>query len=189
MTLRQLPGASVLGLVTALVAHGILFGGRHAWGGVYHDALLQLTFAAVIALTAATAALLWTGARYAADGTILAARLRELLPSWSAVAVFAVGWFAFGECLEAVHPGVPLLAIAVLLSACAWLIWRVALAALRVLAGFVFAIAFALEARRYVQPLEARFRTSPLRGYAQEDHFWCARLLRAPPMIANASAR
>jgi hypothetical protein len=188
VTLRQLPGATVLGLVAALVAHGILFGGSHAWGGTYHGALLQFTFAAVAGLTAVAGALLWTGARCAADGTVLSARLRSRLPSWSAVAVFAAGWLMLGEYLEAAHTGVPLLAIVVIVLASAWIVRRFASVALRALAGLVFAIALALDAEAHTEPLVARLSTSPLRGYAQEDNVWRARLLRAPPMVANVSA-
>lgn len=185
VTLRQLPGATVLGLLAAIVAHGVLFGGSHAWGGAYHTALLLLAFAAVVGLTAGALALLWSGERCAADGTILAARLRELMPGWSAVAVSAAGWFMLGECLEVAHSGVPLLILVVILSASAWMVRSFASFALRALAGIVFAIALALHARCQSERLEGRSAPSPLRGYAR-DSVWRARLLRAPPMIANA---
>lgn len=183
MTLRQLPGATVLGLVTALVSHAVLFRGEHAWGGAYHSALLQLTLAAVAGLTAAAGALLWSGAGCVADGTVLAARMRELLPGWGAVTASGAAWFALGERLESAHAGVPFLAIVLILAFAAWLVFRFATAALRVLAGIVFAIARPLVVR-HCEPVRRLEIPAALRQ-AQRDTVWRARLLRAPPVTAN----
>jgi hypothetical protein len=187
VTLRQLPGAAVLGLVAALVTHVLLFGREHAWGGSYHDALLDLTLAATAALASATGALLWSGARCAADGTVLAARIRELLPGWGVVAAFGAAWFAFGERIEPAHDGVPVLAIVVVLAVTAWLIVRFATAALRLLADFVFAIAIAIAALCHPEPLDGMgLRTPAAPRQAQRDTVWCRRFSRPPPVAANA---
>ena len=186
MTLRQLPGAIVLGLVCALAAHAALFGGEHAWGGAYHDALLQFTLAAVAGLIGAVGALLWSGARCAADGTVLAVRMRALLPGWAVVAASGAAWFTLGERLEPAHAGVPLAAVIVSLAAAAWLVHRFAAQALRALAGFVFAIAVALDALPHPKPVERPRHGGLAPARAQRDTVWRARLLRAPPVTANA---
>jgi hypothetical protein len=185
VTLRQLPGALVLGLVTALVSHAVLFGGEHAWGGNYHSFFLQFTLAAIVGLMAATGALLWSGAHYAADGTVLAGRMRDMLPRWIAVAISGAGWYALGEILEAPHAGVPFLAIVAILALTAWLLRRCASSALRALASFVFAIAIALATpcrRELIRRLEI---PAALRQ-AQRDTVWCRRFSRPPPVTANA---
>lgn len=181
---RRLPGAIVLGLVAALASHAVLFGGEHAWGGAYNSALLELTLTGLAALAAAGGALLWSGAGYAADGTVLAVRMRELLPGPAAVAAAGAAWFALGECLESAHAGVPLLAIAVALSLASWLLLRFASVALRALAEFVFIIVRGVErARRLLFDFVARV----VPCYAQDDNeLWWRRFSRPPPAAANA---
>jgi hypothetical protein len=183
VTLRQLPGATVLGLVAALVAHAVLFGKEHAWGGAYHSAFLQLTLAAVAGLVAAAGALLWSGARCAADGTVLAARMRSMLPGWGAIAVAGAVWYTLGERLEARHAVVPLAAIVLLLVLIAWLLTRLASAALRALATFVFAIARGAK-RESRPPFAFVRRVAP--HYAQDERAWHRRFTRPPPVTANA---
>lgn len=183
MTLRQLPGAIVLGLVAALTAHAVLFGGEHAWGGAYHSALVQFTLAATTSIITAAGALLWSGARGAADGTVLAARLRELLPGWGAVLTSGAACYVLGERLEAAHASVPLLAIVVVLALAAWLVLRFTSVALRALAGIVFAIVRGVMRRE--QSIAWRPSTTPLRGFAQDDKPW-RRFTRPPPVTANA---
>lgn len=183
--IRRLPAATVLGLVAALVTHAVLFGGEHVWGGAYHSALLELTLAAVTSLTAATAAFLWSGAHCAADGTVLASRLRAMLPGWAAIAASGAGWFALGECLESAHAGVPLLAVAVMLALVAWMLRRFASVALRALAEFVFIIASAV-AVSHRQNFVWRPSTTSLRGFAQDEKLWRRRFTRPPPVSANA---
>lgn len=181
---RQLPGTTVLGLVAALVTHAVLFGGEHVWGGAYHSALLELTLAALTSLTGAAAAFLWSGARCAADGTVLASRLRAMMPGWAAIAASGAGWFALGERLESAHAGVPFVAIAVMLALVAWMLRRFASVGLRALAGIVFAIARGLQRE---QGTAWRPSTTPLRRFAQDDsELWRRRFTRPPPVTANA---
>ncbi|HEY1974947.1 MAG TPA: hypothetical protein VGG89_00190 [Candidatus Baltobacteraceae bacterium] len=180
MTLRRLPGAIVLGLVAALVTHAVLFGGEHAWGGAYHSALLQFTLAAVTGLTAAAGALLWTGAACAADGTVLAARMRSLLPGWFSVAVCGTGWYVLGECLETAHAGVPLLAVLAIVALSAWLVLRFAAIALRALAEIVLLVVRLLDVQRQRRvAFELTRRIAP--RYAQDDKAW-RRFTRPPPV-------
>jgi hypothetical protein len=133
----------------------------------------------------AAGALLWSGARCAAGGTVLASRLRGLLPGWAAVAVSGAGWFVLGERLEAAHANVPLLAIVVVLALAVWLVLRFASVALRALAGIVFAIVCA--GKDLESPFN-KFRVTRGRAphHAARDTVWRARLLRAPPVTANA---
>lgn len=182
---RRLPGATVLGLVAALASHAVLFGGEHAWGGTYNSVLLELTLTGLAGLAAAAGALLWSGSRCAADGTVLAVRMRELLPGSAAVAAAGAAWFALGECLESAHAGVPLLAIAVTLALASWLVLRCASVALRALAEFVFIIASAIALPRR-QNFVWRPSTTPVQGFAQDDKLWRRRFTRPPPVPANA---
>ena len=185
VTLRQLPGAIVLGLVAALVTHAVLFGGEHAWGGAYHSAFLEFTLAAVTGLTAAAGALLWSGARCAADGTVLAARMRAMLPGWGAIAAAGTAWYLLGERLEAAHAGVPLLAVVLILALAAWIVLRVAATAVRALAGIVFAIVRLLVVHRRIRlPFDVAWREAP--RYAHDDKYWARRFTRPPPVTANA---
>lgn len=185
MALRQLPGATVLGLVTALVAHAVLFGGGHAWGGAYHGALLEFIGATMTGLIAGASALLWSGARCAADGTVIAARIRALLPSSQALAAAATAWLCLGECFEPAHAGAPALLMLLVLAGSAWIVSRLAATALGLLAGLVFAIARPLR-MRHGEPVGAQpCFLAPLRQ-AQRDRAWSALKLRAPPVFANA---
>jgi hypothetical protein len=185
VTLRQIPGAIVLGLVAALVTHAVLFGKEHAWGGAYHSTFIELTLAAVTGLTSAAGALLWSGARCTADGTVLAARVRSMLPSWGGIATLGAAWFTLGERLEAAHAGAPLLAIVVILALTAWIMLRFVSAALRALAGIVFAIATACRVIDLSLGKLGIARGAPPLNIAR-DTVWRARLLRAPPVTANA---
>ncbi len=135
-------------------------------------------------IIAAAGALLWSGARCAADGTVLAARLRKLVPSWRAVAASAACWFVLGERLETAHSGVPLLAVVVALALAAWLVLRLASIALRALAGFVFAIVRgAFNQKR----LSFDFVRREAPHYAADDKgLWWRRFSRPPPVTANA---
>lgn len=183
MNLRQLPGATVLGLVAALVAHAALFGGEHTWAGAYHSAFLQFTLAATAGLVAAAGALLWSGAQYTADGTVLAARLRPMLPGWGATAACAAGWYVLGERLETAHAAVPLVAIVGILLLAAWAALHFASAALRLLAGIVFAITTALQCRARLPFDFARFDRYARNDEACDDNAaWSRRFSRPPPV-------
>ncbi|MGA8535756.1 MAG: hypothetical protein WB615_16740, partial [Candidatus Tumulicola sp.] len=103
MTVRGIPGALALGLLASLLAHAALYGGHHAMGGAYHDALSELAGAGGAGFAVLLAALAWTGSRVAADGSILAARLGSRLPAIGPVAAAAGLWFALAERIEPRH--------------------------------------------------------------------------------------
>lgn len=135
-------------------------------------------------IVAAAGALLWSGARCAADGTVLAARMRCLLPGWAAIAASGTGWFVLGEHLESAHAGVPLFAIVIALALAGWLVRRCASVALRALAEFVFTIVRGPERARRLFFNSVR-RIAPC--YAQDDNgLWWRRFSRPPPVTANA---
>jgi hypothetical protein len=129
-----LPGALALGLVAALLAHTAAYGGSHAMGGVYHGALLGLSEIAVVFSTVAALAMAWSGARRVANGSVLAARLRDFLPGWTPIAASALGWFVLAEHLEPHHAEAPLLVLGALLAFASWLVLAVARGLLAVLA-------------------------------------------------------
>jgi len=182
VTLRRVPAALALGLVAALAAHAALFDGGHAMGGAYAGILVDL--AALGGAGLAATVVLLAGARTAADGTVLAARIRELLPGWGEITTSGALWYALGERLEVAHAGVPFFAVVVILALAAWLVLRVASAALRALADIVFAIVRLVGCQ--AEPIEAPLKVSSALARAHRDTVWRARLLRAPPVIANA---
>ncbi|MBV8066708.1 MAG: hypothetical protein JO113_01940 [Candidatus Eremiobacteraeota bacterium] len=139
MTLRKVPGALALGLLASLAAHAGIYGGEHAMGGAYHELIVQLTLAGGISLLVFFAALAW-GESAAADGSVLAARLRERLPGLGAVFAAAALCYIASEALEPHHAAAPPIAALLALAAAAWLVLRLASGLARVLASVVIAI-------------------------------------------------
>jgi hypothetical protein len=80
---------------------------------------------------------------------------------------------------------VPLLVTIAVIAIAAWLVLRLASAALGLLAGFVFAILRAAARERRL-PSTSFTLSERSESKGQDDALWCARLLRAPPVIANA---
>jgi hypothetical protein len=183
VTLRQFPAAVVLGLVAALVAHAALFGGEHAMGGAYNAPLLEFGAAAAAALAAALGTMLWSASRYAADGSVLARRAAGSFPGFGSLAIAATAWFAFGECVEPAHAGVPLVATAAALLAACWAVLRFARAVVAVVARVVFRLAFAPP---HPEPVEGRLHLLVELRQAQRDRLWARRFTRPPPVQANA---
>ena len=183
MTLRGIPGALVLGLLASLVAHSALYGGGHAMGGAYHSWFLELATAGCFGLLASIAALAWTGSRAAADGSVLAARLSQCLPTGWMVLGAAGLWFALGERIEARHADPNVIITAAVLAVAVWIVSAVARWCVRFLARAAIAIGRAAFAQRSPQwlrrsappPMERR---SPL----------LRRRFARPPPVANACA-
>lgn len=140
MPLKRLPAALALGLLASLIAHSALFGGSHAMGGAYHGALLETAFAGCAGLLGFIAALAWLGASTAADGSVLARRLASVLPGLPALTLATTAWFVLGERLEPAHSAAPALVVLGALLLAAWLLHRMALAAVAVLARAVLTI-------------------------------------------------
>ena len=184
MILGRAPGALVLGLVAALLGHAALFGGDHAIGGAYHSLLLQTAAAAGFGFAGALGALLWSGARFAADGSVLARRISARLPGLPMVAASAALWFTLGERLEPPHAATPLIFTLVALFFAAALVVGIARGLMRWIAQVVFAatrppIAAALRQalRDTSEPVLLRRQDATGRRFA-----------RPPPIVANARA-
>jgi hypothetical protein len=177
MTLRQLPGALILGLLASLIAHAVAFSDGHAQGGAYHNALTALAaFGGVGFLLVAGYAAVATAGPYA-QGSVIAARLSSLLPGNAAIGLSALGWFAATESLESAHTVAPLLLVAVLLALTTFAMGILAHVALRAIAALAIAIRDeAFAARR---PVFARRAYVAVRA----QHTYIARhaALRAPP--------
>lgn len=155
MRARELPAAAALGLLASLLAHTAAYGGGHAMGGSYHSAIVAAAAAAALAAFVSATSLAWAGAGRARDGSILAARLRSVLPSWSSLVLFATAWFALGERIEAHHDGAAPLLIALALAACAWLV----LACVRALLAFLAEIVIAIRAGAFAPRSPSLHRT------------------------------
>jgi hypothetical protein len=183
VTFRAIPGALAMGLVAALLAHAAVFGGGHAMGGAYHGLLLELSAAAMVAMAGAAAVVIRSGARFAADGSILAARIVRLLPSLPLLVAASAGWFALGECIEPRHDAAPIAAIGAALILAAALLLAAARAVVGWFATAVVAIVrFGFAGRRpavtvrpYLIPLAIPAAPTLRRRFA-----------RPPPTIAPA---
>jgi hypothetical protein len=166
-----------------LAAHTALYGGEHAMGGAYNELLLEVAMMGSAGFAAFLGALAWMGAQGAADGSILATRLRTHVPSFASVTGAAGLWFVLGERIEARHssPGA-WLTVAFLLSA-VWLLLALTRWLVRLLAGTIVAIArasFAARTPEWVRPAKPLLfvRRRPL----------LRRRFARPPPIANARA-
>jgi hypothetical protein len=178
VTLRKVPGAVVLGLLASLAAHAVVFGSEHAVGGSYHTLLVQAAVGGAVALIAFFGALAWSGSGLAADGSVLAARLRERLPGFGPIFTAAMAWFAAAEAVEPHHAGVMPVAIVAALAIAAALASRLAGAVADALAQAAIALSrspFAPRAPVY----RRRARTQPLYRRAGSTR---RRFARPPPI-------
>jgi hypothetical protein len=117
VTLRKVPGVLALGLLASLAAHAVLYRGEHAMGGEYHSLLVQAAVAFSVSLLAFFGALAWSGSG-AADGGVLAARLRDRLPALLWILPAAALWYATAEAIEPHHvPASPVVALVSLAAA------------------------------------------------------------------------
>ena len=140
MILRQVPGALALGLLASLAAHASLYGGEHTMGGAYHALILQAAVAATLSLTLIFGALALAESDGAAVGSVLAARLRERLPTRAGILPATAVWYAAAEAVEPHHAGALPIAVLVALIVATWLVLRLAQALINALAGAVIAI-------------------------------------------------
>jgi hypothetical protein len=143
--LRELPGAAGLGLLASLMAHAATYGHEHAMGGAYHALLQASAFAAAVGFALAALGVVFAARGHYADGSVVAARLAALLPSFPVIAVAASMWFAAGEAVEGAHAGAPVLLIALALFATTALVQCAAGLILR----FINAIAVAVADDRF----------------------------------------
>jgi hypothetical protein len=180
VTLRKVPGALALGLLASLVAHAALFGGDHTMGGAYHALLLQVALAGGLSLLIFFGSVAWS-ARDPADGSILAARLRERLPSLSAVLAAAAAWYGLAESLEPAHAAASPILLVVALGLAAWLVRRAARSIAEAFAAAVLAILRTSFSPRTPAWNRRRKRSFVLQIVRPE----CRRFARPPP-IASA---
>ena len=178
MTLRKVPGALALGLLASIGAHAVIFGDEHVMGGAFHGLLVQIALVAGGGLLAFFSALAW-GQASAADGSIVAARLRERLPGVVPVLFCAALWYAGAESLEPRHEAASPAAMLLVLAALSWLVLRLAGLVAGILAGAIFAAARARFAAR--APVWAR-RARP--QVASQRTRLARRLFARPPPIA-----
>lgn len=140
MALRKFPGALAFGLLASLAAHTVLYGGEHAMGGSYHALLVQAALAGAVGLLIFFGALAWSAAPFAAEGSILAARLTDRLPGFGPSLGAAAFWFALAEAVEPQHAGAPALATILCLAVASWLVGALARAIVAALANLVIAV-------------------------------------------------
>jgi hypothetical protein len=140
VTLRKVPGAVVLGLLASLMAHAALYGDGHAMGGTYHALLMQLALGGLVAFAACVGALMWSEAGRTADGSVLAARLRQRLPGLGVLPA-AIIWYVTAEAAEPHHAAASVVASLAAIALASLLVERLARALVAVLAHAVIAIA------------------------------------------------
>ena len=175
MRARGLPGALALGLLAATIAHAIGYGNSHAMGGPYHGLLFALCGAAGIGALVFAASLAWASAGRMAQGSVLAARLRDHLPGVTALTASATLWFALAESVEPHHEAAsPVMLLAALVIA-AWLVSLLARGALAIVATIVLAFRAAGTIADLVATPKTRFDAAPR----------ARRLLRASPRYAR----
>lgn len=184
MTLRKVPGALALGLLASLVAHAALFGDGHAMGGAYHALLVQAALAACVCLLTFFTALAWTESGAAADGSIIASRLRDRLPGLGAVIASAGAWYALAEAIEPQHAAASSVLAFGILALAGWLVLRLAGTLARVIGAAVLAIRRTAFAPR--RPLRAP--RPQLRPLPRRLLFARRRFARPPPILAAIRA-
>jgi len=148
VALRKFPGALALGLLASLTAHTALYGGGHAMGGSYHALLVQAALAGAIGLLILLFGLAWGAGRFAAEGSVLAARLSDRLPNFGPALAAATFWFAVAETIEPQHAGAPALAAILCLTLATWFVGALARAIAAALASLVIAVSRMLFAPR-----------------------------------------
>ena len=183
MSLRELPGALVLGLLASLVAHAVIFGGEHAMGGAYNGLLLQLAVAGSLGMGAAFAAVAWGGAGRVVDGSVLAVRLGDRLPTLPALLGSTCLWFTFAERIEPEHAAASLLLMLLYLVVSSVLLGVAARFVLRLLVRVTFSVSRPPFLGR-VPAWDRRMRERPI---TRRSPLMRRRFARPPP-IANARA-
>jgi len=179
VTLRKVPGALILGLLASLAAHAGLYGSGHAMGGSYHGLLLQIALAGILGLIAFFGGLAWGAAGSTSDGTVLAVRLRERLPSGAWVLLSAAAWYVTGESIEPGHAAASLAgSLAALLFASYAVAWLA-----RVITGAVARAVLAV-ARTAFSPRTPSWQRFARRTPARRRPPHTRRRFARPPPIA-----
>jgi hypothetical protein len=178
--LRQLLPAASLGLLAALLAHTASYGNAHVVGGAHHMVLELLALAGGGGFAVVVASLAWLGAGRQADGSVLAAALRPLVPSLAGLLVSATLWFAAIEGLEPEHATrAPILLIALCLALAAIVLVAAARTFVRAIAAIAIAIVHLAFERRPVT-YSRRFEQ---RSSARRTDVVYRRFARPPPGV------
>lgn len=179
VTSRKVPGVLAFGLLASLTAHAVLYRGEHAMGGAYHSLLVQSAIAFSAGLLVFFGALAWSGSG-AADGSVLAARLRDRLPPLLWILPSAALWYAAAEAIEPHHvPASPAVALAGLALA-SWVVLFLA----RAIVGTLARAAIALLRHPFsprAPSWSRRPRLQPRRRRAPRTY---RRFVRPPPIAA-----
>jgi hypothetical protein len=109
-------------------------------GGSYHALLLQVALAGTIGLLTVLAALAWSAAPHIPEGSVLAARLSDRLPSFGPTLAAATLWFALAETVEPQHAGAPFVGMILSLFLASWMIGVLARAIVAALASLVISV-------------------------------------------------
>ena len=179
VTLRKVPGALILGLLASLAAHAGLYGGGHAMGGSYNGLLLEIAAAGLVGLATFFGSLAWGSAGGAADGTVVAARLRDRLPGAASVLLSAGLWFAAAESIEPSHAGMSVVASLGALIGAAFAVTWLARAITGAIARAVLAVA-----RTRFSPRTPSWRPRAHRPVAVRRILLTSRRFARPPPIA-----
>lgn len=134
MSLRQLPGALILGLLASLIAHTAGFGSSHTEAGAYHELLSTLAFAGAGGLLVAAICAAFGHCGRCVQGSILASRLCSWIPGTGAVALAGGIWFSFIESLERGHGPASFISIALAMLVAALALRFIAVLTARALA-------------------------------------------------------
>jgi hypothetical protein len=177
--LRELPGTLILGLLASLLAHAASFGGDHAVGGPFHEALSSLALAGGLGFALLLGLAAWSKTARLAQGSVLAARLGPLVPSAASVTAFATPAFFAIEALEGRHAPVIIGVVLVALAISSFVVAKLAQLFVRAIAHLVVAIAshaFAPRLPYFIRRASARPRICSTR-------FTYRRFARPPPRM------
>jgi len=149
-------------------------------GGSFHGPLVEAGLVGAFGLLVLFAALAWSESAWIADGSVVATRLRDRLPSFLSILLAGTSWFAIGEGIEPHHRLASPLALALALAVASWLLRRLARGVADLLARAAVTVSRIPFAGR--APLwNRRERARPL---ARREFATRRRFARPPPPIA-----
>jgi hypothetical protein len=132
--MRRLPGAVALGLLTAFLAHTVVYGSGHAMGGSYCAALRAFASTAALGLGAFWFAICLASRGRLCQGSMLTASISRLVPSLAGTFVASFAWFWLAESIESGHAWAPTWCIVLALLFAAAVVRHLAFVGLRNLA-------------------------------------------------------
>ena len=145
---RELPGALILGIPAAIVAHMLLFGQSHQLGGSLQDLFLSGALAAGVGFLVLFGSLAVAGATHVMGGSVLAAKLMRYLPGLGSLAGATATWYAAIEAAEPHHGGLPWPVVALAVASAAILVFFSSRSAVRAIARIAIAVTGSVFAPR-----------------------------------------